>query len=180
MLVNDTPSGATLMQSMNRLIKPDGWSWTEDDEAFKAHGITFERAMDEGVPEREAIEEYLAMHDLGQLRVAHNGSFDDRILRIALKRYGYSDERADEYRDFVSFCTMRASTGICQLPPTEKQVKAGYGKGFKNPKLTEAFAHFFGFEFHGAHDAMNDSMACADVYLAIQRGIKAPVFTEAA
>ncbi len=178
MLINDTPAGATVLQQMNRIIKPDGWTWTEDDPAFKAHGITMERAMDEGVPEAEALDEYLAMHKLGQLRVAHNGTFDDRILRIAHKRYGKTDEEADAYRNYTSFCTMRSSTAICKLPCTEKQIKSGYGRGFKNPKLTEAFHHFFGFEFVGAHDALNDAKACADVYLAIQRGIKSPVFTD--
>jgi DNA polymerase-3 subunit epsilon len=178
MLINDTPAGATVMQQMSRIVRPDGWSWSHDDESFKAHGITMERAMDEGITEREAIEEYLSMHDLGQLRVAHNGSFDDRILRIAMKRYGYSDTSADEYRDYVSFCTMRSSTAICKLPTTARQKEAGYGNGYKNPKLTEAFQHFFGFTFDGAHDALNDTKACADVYLAIQRGIKVPVFTE--
>ena len=47
-------------RTMNRIVKPDGWVVTA--EMTKIHGITHERAMDEGVPEPEVLEELLAMH----------------------------------------------------------------------------------------------------------------------
>ena len=42
---------------------------------------------DEGVNEKEAVEAFLALHDKSILRIGHNVSFDDRIMRIAFKRY---------------------------------------------------------------------------------------------
>ena len=195
LLISDTPEGAVLIESMNRIVRPDGWSWTEEDEAFKAHGITMERAMDEGVPEADVIAEFHALQAQADMRVAHNASFDDRIYRIAFKRYGdgggTSENRRDvwesyvqEYKDSVAdafaarpkFCTMRATTDVLKLPPTEKMKGEGFTK-YKQPKLTEAFKHYFGFVFDGAHDALVDAKACADIYLAIQRQIHVPVFT---
>ncbi len=193
MLIDDLPSGPNVLGEMNVIVRPDGWSWTEEDEAYKAHGITMERAMDEGIPEAQAIAMFHELQLAGDMRVAHNGQFDDRIYRIAFKRYGdgidtgdahwskltqeQKDIIADTYKLRPSFCTMKSTTNVLQLPPTDKQVKAGFGRGFKNPKLSEAFAHYFGFEFDGAHNALFDVHACADVYFAIQRGITTPIFT---
>lgn len=201
MLIDEGPVPVTL-DKMNRIIRPDGWSWDDsegsEDKAFQAHGITMERAMDEGVPEAEAIEEFHALQLQCDMRVAHNGSFDDRIYRIAYKRHGAGnivsrqedgtpvwkpmsqEERdivADTYRMRPSFCTMKHTVNVLQLPPTDRMRGAGFGYKFKVPKLTESFAHYFGFVFDGAHDAMNDVHACADVYFAIQRGITTPIYT---
>lgn len=198
-LFDDLASGPVVLGQMNRIVRPNGWEWTENDKAFKAHGITVERAMDEGVSEAEALEEFHALQLQCDMRVAHNVAFDDRILHIAYKRYGdgshaydselgnterflrYTQEEkdaiADAYKERPSFCTMNATKNVLKLPTTEKQVRAGFCKGFKPPKLTEAFNHYFGFVFDGAHDAMNDVKACADVYFAIQDGILEPIYT---
>jgi DNA polymerase-3 subunit epsilon len=46
-----------VINQMCVIIKPDGWAWddsaTTADVAFKTHGITMERAMDEGIPEKD-------------------------------------------------------------------------------------------------------------------------------
>src|SRR5690242_2676017 len=75
-----------LVDSYHTLIKPDGWTIPDDIAAI--HGITTERAIAEGVPEAEALAKFLELHDRAELRVAHNQSFDARILRIAIKRFG--------------------------------------------------------------------------------------------
>lgn len=62
MLIDGLPSGPVVLGQMNRLVQPEGWAWSEDDEAFKTHGITVERAMDEGVSEAKALEEFHALH----------------------------------------------------------------------------------------------------------------------
>ncbi|HIE1750455.1 TPA: 3'-5' exonuclease [Pseudomonas aeruginosa] len=158
-----------LLDAFEAIIKPAGWIIPDDVAAI--HGITTERAMDEGIPEEEALGHFLAFHARAELRVAHNVSFDDRIIRIALKRY-HSETLAESYKAGNSYCTCQNSRDIVQIPPTGRMLRAGFNK-FKNPTLGEAYQHFFKEELLGAHRAMTDSKACARIYFALQ-GITLP------
>ena len=159
-----------LMDSFEAIIRPDGW--TIPDEAARVHGITTEMAMDLGIPETEALEGFLAIHERAGMRVAHNCSFDDRILRIALKRYR-SDVAADLFKTGPSFCTCSNSTSIIRLPPTERMIRAGRGRQFKQPNLAEAYRFFTGEELEGAHRAKADAQGCARVYFALRERMAA-------
>jgi len=152
------------------IVKPNGW--TIPDEVVAIHGITNERAMDEGIDEAEALENFLAIHKLCGLRVAHNEPFDARIARIAIKRFGgeTQEERdaiADTFKSAPRYCTMRASTKACALPPTEAMLAKGM-RFNKNPSLAEAYRHFTGEDLQGAHSAMADARGCAEVYRRIK------------
>lgn len=162
------------------LIRPNGWTWDANDEAFQTHGITFERAMDEGIDEADALAQFHALHNSAELRVGHNESFDARLLRIAIKRYGYGlagdatltqDERdniADLFKARPAYCTCNAAKPIIKLPPTPKMLaNPRFRNGFKAPNLDEAHRHFFGRPHEGAHRAMADADAAARLYLAL-------------
>ena len=82
------------------IVKPDGWTITPELTAI--HGISHERAMDEGIPEDEVMENYIQAQNRSTLRVAHNESFDRRIMRIAMLRYGIQ-------RDVIDFIEARPS-----------------------------------------------------------------------
>lgn len=153
------------VDSFEAIIRPDGW--TIPDEAAAIHGITNEMAMDLGIPEAEALEGFLAIHERAGLRIAHNLPFDDRILRIALVRY-HGLEEADRFRAGTGYCTCSNSTRIVQCPPTAKMIAAGRGKQFKQPNLAEAYRFFTGEELTGAHRAKADAEGCARVYFALQ------------
>lgn len=141
------------------IIKPDGW--VIPDDVIEVHGITNEIAQTEGVPEREAVDSLLALCEGEHLRVAHNRTFDQRIIRIALKRY-FSEEDQDKWAEKENHeCTMLMAKPICQLPP-----KGRYG--WKNPKLEEAYKHFTGEELEGNHRAMVDAKACMAIYFAMK------------
>ena len=152
----------------SRIIKPEGW--TIPDEVAKIHGITTERALDEGLPLRVVIDEFVedvVRKDSFLHRVAHNESFDSRIMRIALKRA--RDSLSNDWVNGASECTMAMSVSLCKIPPTPK-MRAAKRFGFKSPNLREAYKHFTGLELDGAHDAINDVRACRAVYLAIKGG----------
>ena len=148
-----------VLQSMDVIVKPDGW--VIPDDVIEVHGITNERAAAEGIPEKEAVEMLLAMAGDAEL-VAHNESFDRRILRIAIKRY--LDALVPEgqvvpsepWKERKSFCTMWKSRPHTKLPRN------------KQPKLTEAFEHFTGKPMEGAHSAGGDVDGCLVVYWAIK------------
>ncbi len=157
LLVNDK---FEIIKELDVIIKPNGW--IIPDEVAAIHGITTERAMDEGIPEQEALAQLLEMSQ-GALRIAHNKTFDQRIIRIATKRY--SDEATQEaWANKDNFeCTMAMSKPIMQMQP-----KTRYG--FKSPKLEEAYEYFTGKKLENAHNAMADTKACFEVYKAIVLG----------
>lgn len=172
--------GTTEIDRFHAIIRPDGWSWDADDEAFKTHGITMERALEEGIPEAEAINHFLALHTQADMRVAHNESFDARILRIALKRYGDGgggwpvltqedrDAIADAFKAAPAYCTSNKAKPLMKLPPTEKMLaNPRFRNSYKQPNLQEAHQHFLGRPFDGAHGALADAEACARVYFAM-------------
>ncbi len=130
--------------SIDLIVRPNGW--TIPDEVAQLHGITQERAMDEGVPEEMAVELLLDLWQEGKrVRLAHNESFDARILRIACKRY-------------VDL----------KLPPTDR-MKAAKRFHHKSANLSEAYKFFTGNDLVDAHSAMPDVQACLAVYFAIKQ-----------
>jgi DNA polymerase-3 subunit epsilon len=165
------------LEGFSVLIKPDGW--VSGPEALAAHGITHDMGIAEGIPEHEALAMFLALHAKADMRAAHNEAFDQRILRIAIKRFGNGqagweaqtqeakDATADAFKSRPAYCTCNATKPLCKLPPTARMNKTGYGSGFKAPKLEEAYMHFFGLKLEGAHRAHVDVAACARLYFHI-------------
>jgi DNA polymerase III epsilon subunit-like protein len=161
------------VETFHALIKPNGWEWDADNEAFKTHGITVERCMTVGIDEAEAVARFLALHAKADMRVAHNENFDARILRIAIKRHADPDECnadaiAEAFKAAPKYCTCNAAKPIMKLPPTEKMLaNARFRNAYKPPNLQEAHQHFLGKAFDGAHGALADAQACARVYYAL-------------
>ena len=154
-----------LVDSFEAMVRPDGWSIPEEVAAI--HGITNEIALEHGIPEAVAVEGFLAIANRAGLRVAHNVSFDDRIMRIALKRF-QDPWVAETFREAEKFCTCQSTTNIVKCPPTAKMIAAGRGRQFKQPSVAEALKFFTGVELVGAHRARPDAEACARVYFALQ------------
>lgn len=158
------------ISSMDVIIRPNGW--TIPDEVAAIHGITTEHAEAVGIEEKTALDMFMELWaGPGRTRIAHNEQFDARILRIGLKRFFDEPEHvlpiSDTWKEGKSECTARLATPICQIPPTEKMVKAGFNK-FKTANLGEAYRHFMGCDFENAHSAMADVRACMAVYFAIK------------
>lgn len=166
LLLNDDGTERT---HCNVIIRPDGW--TIPPEVAAIHGITHERAMDEGIDENVAVAMFVAMQGQGGVRVAHNESFDRRILRIAMTRALFARDFIEAIEERQAFCTCEAAKPIVNLPPTEKMLAAGI-TGPKSPKLEECIRHFFGEDMEGAHDALVDVRACARLYFHL-KAIKA-------
>lgn len=146
------------IQSLSVIIEPNGYEIPK--EASDVHGITTEFAKKVGIPLEYAVMPFLNMaHKANQL-VAHNISFDNRVIKIAKKRL--PDIKFPEMTA-TNFCTMNKSKSIVNLPATPKMIAAGF-TGPKVPKLEECIKHFFDEELEGAHDALVDVRACARVY----------------
>ncbi len=139
-----------IISSMDVIIKPEGW--TIPSEVAEIHGITTEKALAVGVPEKVALEMFLSMRGDAD-RVAYNKTFDQRIIRIAAKRY-LDDEAQEKWAIKEDHhCSMRMAQADI---------------GGKNPKLAVSYKHYTGKDLENAHSAMADTLACMAVYFEIK------------
>lgn len=149
-----------IAQSMDVIIRPDGW--VSAPEAFELHGITTLHSIEVGIPEKLALEMFLAMWN-GHQRIAFNTTFDNRIIRIGTKRY-FDEQTIDRWH--------QGKQGVewsCMMLAARKIM------GGKQPTLQEAYFYFTGKELVGAHTAMADTLACLEVYKAINAQGAVPI-----
>ncbi|MCA1973665.1 MAG: 3'-5' exonuclease [Caenispirillum sp.] len=161
-----TPEGRTI-DVHYQMVRPDGW--TMPAEVTAINGLTTEMLETFGASIGFALNWFAEAMTWRPVLVAHNASFDLKMLRGELRRAGLPDR----YEDTDSFCTMKAATPLCRLPPTDRMMASGR-KGWKSPNLAEALSHFFaGERLPDAHDCLYDTMACRRVFLAIRAALTA-------
>lgn len=153
-----------ITQSMNLVVKPEGWDIP--DEASAVHGITTEYATEVGLPEKHVLDTFLWLWD-GKKRISHNNLFDDKVIECAIARYYSPDSPLLEaWQKAPTYCTMRESKEIVQA-------KGKTGR-LKFPKLAEAYEYFFNEVFDNQHSANADTVACFEIYLALQQRSEYP------
>jgi DNA polymerase III subunit epsilon len=141
-------------KSVEHIIKPEGFTIPAD--AARVHGITNEVAAQKGVALKPVLEQIIADFAQAKTILAHNMSFDEKILGAEFLRMGFSNEVESKTRK----CTMLASVDHCAIP-------GQYGN--KWPKLQELHKKLFQQEFSGAHSALADVRACAKCYFELRR-----------
>lgn len=162
----DTDTRKTIA-SMDVIVMPTAWEIPPDVAAI--HGITTERAREVGISESLAVEMFIELWG-GRTRLAHNETFDARIIRIALMRHNARIGRdPDQWKASPAECTQKLATPILKLPPTARMQAVGRNH-YKSANLREAYKFFTGKDLVGAHNAMTDVQACMEVYFAIKSG----------
>ena len=151
--------------SLDTLVDHPGLEVPE--EITRLTGITTAKCRSGGMPVDSAMEAFLGLWRKATVRVAHNQSFDARMVRIELKKAGKADV-AEAWKDGAAFCTMQASRPILRLPPTAKmQATQRFKDSFKSPNLGEAYLWATGKAMTGAHNAMYDVLALKAVLFAL-------------
>ncbi len=143
-----------LTKQFNSLIKPEGWTIPKE-KFFIENNMTTERCEAEGMPISMAMEEYIRDRHQASFSIAHNMSFDSKILRAEMFRLNIDTSFTSQ-----KICTMMSSTKFCNLPGA---------RGLKWPKLEELHQILFGCKFEGAHDAFNDVNATARCFFELKR-----------
>lgn len=149
------------VQSIDVIVKPDGWEITPELTAI--HGITDDYARQVGIPEILAVAMFMGLQNSAAkpTRIAYNKTFDERIIRIGLKRYFAEDEQ------LIETFHEENKTSICAMRMAKSYLKA------KNVKLIEAYEAIVGrpmSEKYKAHSAMGDVDATIELFFAMLEG----------
>lgn len=137
------------IDSQDYIIKPEGF--TIPVEASNVHGISTERALEEGQDLKSILELFAREIDKADFLIAHNISFDEKIIGAEFIRKDIKSKLFQKKR----ICTMKSSTNYCKLP----------GKfGYKWPNLSELHIKLFGKDFAEAHNAAADISATAKCF----------------
>ncbi|HOZ61867.1 MAG TPA: RDD family protein [Smithellaceae bacterium] len=143
-----------LLNSGNHIIKPEGYLIPL--ESSRIHGISSQKALHEGSDLQNVLIEFANLIKGSNFLVAHNMSFDEKIIGAEFIRKGISSELFAKRR----ICTMESTTRFCAIP-------SNYG--FKWPKLSELHYKIFGTGLEDAHDASIDVSVTAKCFWELKK-----------
>lgn len=129
------------ISTKNFIVKPSGFIISE--ESTKIHGITHELALKSGFEITEVLNEFIQDVNVANCLVAHNMSFDEKIIGAEFLRFKMDNNIASKKK----LCTMMNSTNFCKI-------SGPYGN--KWPKLSELHFKLFKTDFSEAHNALVD------------------------
>lgn len=159
-LVNE--KGDTLIKE-SHIIRPDGYEIPE--ETSEIHGITTERAIEEGHDIKSVLRHFMVDCDLADNIVAHNIYFDTSMIKANLLKLGVPQEvgKNSLHKD-KRIDTMRKKEII-------QYVEARYedGRVGKWPRLEELHFKLFGESFEDQHNAAADVEALKRCYYGLQK-----------
>ncbi len=147
------PNGG-LINAENYIVKPDGFTIPYNSE--KVHGISTQRALDEGHDLKKVLGIFAEDIKKAELVIGHNIEFDINIMGAEFIR----GEVESQLLDTNSLDTKEESTEFCAIP-------GGRGGKFKWPTLTELHNKLFGVGFDDAHDAAYDVDATAKCFFGL-------------
>jgi DNA polymerase-3 subunit alpha len=149
-----------LITSNSIIIKPDGY--TIPFNAIQIHGITNERAIEEGQDLNAVLQEFATVVSQAKYLCGHNIEFDNNIIGAELLRCGLENVLAS--KPFID-TKNDETTAFCEIP-------GGRGGKFKWPTLSELYKKLFNDSFAEAHNAAFDVLATGKVFFEIiKRGI---------
>ena len=146
----------TILYKVNNFIKlPKDIIIPESSIAI--HHITNEMCEKNGVDIKFALNEFNNYAKLATRLVAHNISFDKRIIIVESIR---NKILSIFTKNPATYCTMKSTVDKCKI---ERKYQNGTSY-FKYPTLTELHQHLFQTIPKGAHDAFNDVLICLRCY----------------
>jgi DNA polymerase III epsilon subunit-like protein len=148
------------IKSQSYIIKPDNFRIS--DESAGIHGISQERARSEGCPISTVLKEFSALIDESEFIIAHNLSFDEKVIIAEFIRAGLYNNLVHKNR----ICTMMASVRFCGITDFYDQFS------YKWPKLEELHYKLFGSNIPESHNAKFDVNICSKCFFElVRRGV---------
>lgn len=143
-----------IIDRQSHVIKPDGFDIPQS--STDIHGITQERAEKEGISLDDALKMFSDAVKNSETIIAHNISFDEKIIGAEFFRINGLDPLEEKYK----LCTKEVSTDFCKIPGR---------RGYKWPTLSELYFRLFREPFIDAHDALKDVTACAKCFFKLKK-----------
>ena len=137
------------------IVKPEGFIVPTD--ASRIHGITHERALEEGIALADALQKFEVALANSEYLMAHNMSYDEKIIGAEFLR----NNKKNFLETKKKICTMESATNFCAIPSPRG--------GFKWPNLGELHQKLFNQGFMGAHNAATDVSATAKCFFELKR-----------
>jgi len=145
------------LPSKNYLIRPEGF--TIPDEVVKIHGISQDRALQEGVDIAKALNDFNTDAEKSHTLVAHNIKYDYNIILSEFSESGI----VPNFKQNEQICTMTSSAIVnyCKIP--------GNNGKYKWPKLAELYEILFEKKIENEHNALSDVNACSECFFKLKR-----------
>ena len=145
------------LETHDYIIKPNS-EFVITDDSIKIHRITNEKAQEEGVELSVALDAFEQAFKNAEYLVAHNISFDEKVVGCELFRHN----RRNFIYDLIHIDTMKSTIDFVCAP-------AKRGGGYKYPTLAELYFKLFSEYFQDAHNALVDVTALAKCFFELQR-----------
>ena len=161
------------MHKKSYIIKPNGFDIPR--ETVIIHGISKERAQEEGVELERVLKEFLEdinSHGATHI-VAHNLEFDRHVLAAEAWRSQTLESKelfsrlTDEScgNKLKEVCTMEVGREYTKIPLPSNPRK------YKAPKLSELHQAFTGRIMREKHDALYDTEKCLECYIYMRKSV---------
>ena len=147
-----------ILKESDYILKPD--CFTIPDASVSIHGITNDRAQEEGWDRRDFyryfVEQLKAVHYI----VVHNADFDINVLKCELLRYTElsKDDINLLFYGICIICTMKATVDVCKIESNMADRK------YKYPSLKELYNYLFHKDFDNMHNSLYDVRATAECF----------------
>ena len=153
------------------------------EKVIEITGITRDICKEKGKPIAEVLEKFYEAYMFCQILVAHNITFDEKMISIELERnrptlmkkspycFMTFNPTYEEVHGIERYCTMRKGTDLCNIL-VESKIE-GRPPNKKWPRLNELYAKLFdGETVNGLHDSMVDVLVCLRCYLKMRHGFQ--------
>ena len=143
---------ANFIKEENLLIRADDYHISKESE--RVHGISETEVNSRGVSRKDMLRRMARdIRRYKPLVVGHYVDLDIQMIKNSTRRAGMKNF----LKGLPAFCTMKATADYIQIPHRNY------------PQLQEIYRMLFGKKFVGAHNALRDAYATAEVFFELQR-----------
>ena len=146
--------------SVYSIIRPEWPAHKLPQQAVDVHGISYERAMDEGRPWNEVWAELFPLFQDSDMVLGFNEQYDRTLLNIeSSTRYGHMSYLEYHFHPLKIRCLMQLMAPMMKM----RKKNCGPWADYKWPKLTEAYEWLFHEPMTGAHNSMMDARCTGEI-----------------
>ena len=131
------------------------------EKSIELHNITRSISNRKGILISEAINNFNMVLETADVVVAHNLSFDKKMIMVECVRLNTKQYFTNTSgRGVKEYCSMKNSVELCKI----ERVNSKGEKYYKYPTLSELHNYLFGYYPENVHDSMADVLICLRCY----------------